>query len=139
MNDLEWLARGVSEWPRYALAVFVQARPRTPIWLAPQEVEEDSPCNYIYREQWQAERQRLGLEPAETHEPTKPSKYHRTIKGVVVDVYDILQAWQVTNPALQHLIKKALQPGNRGHKDLMTDLNDILASAKRAIELEQEQ
>lgn len=66
------------------------------------------------------------------------SKYHREIKpGVFIDVYDVLQAWAVTNPALQHLIKKALQPGERGHKDLETDMNDIIASAKRAKELEQ--
>ncbi len=40
------------------------------------------------------------------------SKYHREIKpGVFVDVYDVLHAWGVINPALQHLIKKALQPG----------------------------
>ena len=66
------------------------------------------------------------------------SKYHREIKpGVFVDVYDVLRAWAVSNPALQHLIKKALQPGARGHKDLMTDLDDIIASAKRAKELEQ--
>ena len=66
------------------------------------------------------------------------SKYHREIKpGVFVDVYDVLHAWRVTNPALQHLVKKALQPGERGHKTLAEDLNDIIVSAKRAAELEQ--
>lgn len=65
------------------------------------------------------------------------SKYTREIKtGVDVDVYDVLKAWNVTNPALQHLLKKALQPGDRGHKDRKTDLLDIIASAKRAYELE---
>ena len=64
-------------------------------------------------------------------------KYLREIKpNVMVDVYDVLQAWEVKNPALQHLIKKALQAGNRGHKPLERDLQDILESAKRAIELE---
>ncbi|BEU28742.1 MAG: DUF1905 domain-containing protein [Edwardsiella phage MSW-3] len=65
----------------------------------------------------------------------KPNKYSRTVKGVSVDVYDILKAWDVTNPALQHLIKKALQCGERGHKSRVEDLDDILASAKRAKEL----
>lgn len=65
------------------------------------------------------------------------NKYSREIKpSVYADVYDVLKAWDVRNPALQHLIKKALQAGNRGHKDLMEDLQDILDSAKRAIELE---
>lgn len=66
------------------------------------------------------------------------NKYHREIKpGVWVDVYDVLAAWAVDNPALQHLIKKSLQPGERGHKTREQDLADIVASAKRAQELEQ--
>lgn len=64
-------------------------------------------------------------------------KYNRPCKGVTIDVYDVLVAFNVTNPALQHLIKKALAVGQRGHKDKNEDLNDILASAKRAIELEE--
>ncbi len=63
------------------------------------------------------------------------SKYDIEIKGVTVDVYDILKAADITSPALQHLIKKALHCGKRRHKDQLTDLNDILASAKRAVEL----
>lgn len=65
------------------------------------------------------------------------SKYNRTIKGVTVDVYDVLQAFNVTNPALQHLIKKALCAGLRGHKDRMQDLIETRDSAIRAIELEE--
>ena len=66
----------------------------------------------------------------------KGNKYLREIKpGVMVDVYDVLAAWDVSNPALQHLIKKALQAGNRGHKDLETDMQDIIDSAIRAKEL----
>ena len=67
-----------------------------------------------------------------------PSKYARQIHGVSVDVYDVLMAWGVTNPALQHLIKKALQCGQRGHKDKQQDLQDIIDSAIRAKELEQD-
>lgn len=65
-----------------------------------------------------------------------PSKYTKTIHGASVDVYDVLQAWGVSNPALQHLIKKALQCGQRGHKDNAQDLQDIIDSAIRAKELE---
>ena len=67
-----------------------------------------------------------------------PSKYTKQIHGVSVDVYDVLMAWGVTNPALQHLIKKALQCGQRGHKDKQQDLQDIIDSAIRAKELEQD-
>lgn len=64
------------------------------------------------------------------------SKYHRTIKqGVQVDVYDVLDAFNVTCPALQHLVKKALACGQRGHKDTLDDLLDINSSAKRALQL----
>ena len=64
------------------------------------------------------------------------SKYNREIKPTVfVDVYDVLEAFEVTCPALQHLIKKALAAGKRGHKDELRDLIDIVESAYRAIEL----
>ena len=63
------------------------------------------------------------------------NKYHRDLKGVTVDVYDVLKAFEVTDPALQHLIKKALCAGLRGHKNKEQDLQDILDSAKRAVEL----
>ena len=66
---------------------------------------------------------------------TNDSKYNRPCKGVTIDVYDVLKAFNVTCPALQHLIKKALAVGQRGHKDASEDLKDILASVKRAIEL----
>lgn len=53
-----------------------------------------------------------------------------------VDIYDVLQAWEVTNPAIQHAIKKLLQPGQRGHKTREQDLREALVSVERAIELE---
>ncbi|EGT9551714.1 hypothetical protein JFM28_004677 [Salmonella enterica] len=61
---------------------------------------------------------------------------HEIKPGIFVDVYDVLMAWNVNNPALQHLIKKALQPGERGHKSREQDLQDIIDSAIRAKELE---
>ncbi|UGO52900.1 hypothetical protein ODDIEODDIE_39 [Escherichia phage vB_EcoS_OddieOddie] len=79
-------------------------------------------------------------------EDNRLTKYQRLIRGkdidghvasIVVDVYDVLTAWETTNPALQHLIKKALRPGERGHKSLVEDLKDIIASAQRALEIEQ--
>ena len=69
--------------------------------------------------------------------PEANNKYLHEIKpGIFVDVYDVLMAWNVTNPALQHLIKKALQAGERGHKSREQDLQDIIDSAIRAKELE---
>ena len=69
--------------------------------------------------------------------PEADNKYLHEIKpGIFIDVYDVLMAWNVTNPALQHLIKKALQAGARGHKSREQDLQDIIDSAIRAKELE---
>jgi len=67
------------------------------------------------------------------------SKYHREIKkGVLVDVYDILSAFEVVNPAMQHALKKMLAPGKRGAKDTIQDMKEAIQSIERAIELEQE-
>ena len=68
----------------------------------------------------------------------KQNKYIRKIvalNGIVspIDVYRVLDAFEVTNPQLQHLIKKALAPGKRGHKDVKQDLLDIKESIDNAI------
>lgn len=67
-------------------------------------------------------------------------KYNRLIIGLdgvrtEVDVYRVLDAFQVTDPCLQHLIKKALCSGLRGHKDRLQDLEDIKLSIEKAIVL----
>ena len=64
-----------------------------------------------------------------THTP-----YSVTIKGVDVDIYDVLQAFKVTNPASQHAIKKMLRAG-RGTKTVEKDYLEAIASMERALEL----
>lgn len=67
---------------------------------------------------------------------TKQNKYSRQIKpNVFVDVYDVLRAFDVTDPCLSHLAKKALCAGLRVHKNRLEDLKDIKASVERAIEM----
>lgn len=72
------------------------------------------------------------------------SKYDREIIGrdcegnlraITVDVYRVLNAFEVTDPALQHLIKKALCAGLRGHKNTEQDLHDIIDSGHKALTL----
>lgn len=75
------------------------------------------------------------LPECEAYTKPKENKYIRECKGIKIDVYDVLQAFDVTNPALQHLIKKALCTGIRGHKNKEQDLQDIIDSAIRAKEL----
>lgn len=70
-------------------------------------------------------------------EQKRASKYHRQIKpGVWVDIYDVLKAYEVTNPADAHAIKKMLMPGQRGHKDANQDREEAIVSIRRAIALE---
>lgn len=64
------------------------------------------------------------------------SKYHREVSSTSIDVYDVLVAWDVRNPAIQHAIKKLLQPGNRGHKDTIQDLAEAIQSIERGIVIE---
>lgn len=65
------------------------------------------------------------------------NKYQREVKeGVFVDVYDVLKAFNVTNPAMAHAVKKMLAPGQRGAKDMIQDMKEAIQSIERAIELE---
>ena len=71
------------------------------------------------------------------------NKYVRDIlclDGTVkqVDIYRILNAYKVESSQLQHLAKKALCAGSRGHKGEFQDLIDIRDSINSAI-LESEQ
>lgn len=68
----------------------------------------------------------------------KMGVYRRRVRSEVIDVYDVLAAFNVTNPATAHAIKKLLAPGKRGHKDAATDLSEAMASLQRAIEIERE-
>ncbi len=72
-------------------------------------------------------------------ESAKPkSKYHRIIKGVEIDLYDVLKAYGVTCPALAHAIKKAMLPGARHAKSFEQDIDEAIASMERAKELANE-
>ena len=77
--------------------------------------------------------------------PDRGSKYHRTITqtlpgdthglSVTVDVYDVLRAFGVDCPALQHAVKKLLCAGLRGSKTAEQDIEEAANSCRRAIEL----
>lgn len=68
------------------------------------------------------------------------SKYDREIIGIdgtvtTVDVYRVLDAFGVSDPATQDAIKKMLRTGLRGHKYYLTDLNDSIELLEKAVEL----
>lgn len=72
--------------------------------------------------------------------PPKPhsgSKYLKTILSrdggsCLVDVYDVLVAFNVTCPATQHAIKKLLCAGKRGKGDAKQDLKEAGDAVNRA-------
>ncbi|GGO89196.1 hypothetical protein GCM10011348_46380 [Marinobacterium nitratireducens] len=141
MTDLEFAARTLNKWTSARNHFWVSGKGATrEIRFCATSCEEPKTHS---RDEWQAERERLGLDmstntSALINTSTPKSKYHRQIApGVWVDVYDVIDAFDVTCPALQHLIKKALAPGRRGHKDTEQDLRDIIVSADRALELHQ--
>lgn len=69
-------------------------------------------------------------------EESDKNKYMREIlPNVWVDVYDVINAFEVTDGGMAHALKKILATGKRGHKDEAEDRKDILASIKRSNEI----
>lgn len=52
-----------------------------------------------------------------------------------LDVYRLLELFNVTCPVAQHIVKKALAAGQRGHKDTRRDWQDIADSAARRLQM----
>ncbi len=52
-----------------------------------------------------------------------------------LDVYRLLDLFKVTCPVAQHVVKKALAAGQRGHKDTRRDWQDIADSAARRLQM----
>lgn len=64
------------------------------------------------------------------------SKSLRQIKpGVCVNVYDVLDAFDVTDQALGHAIKKLLCTGEGGAKDFEQDANEAIQSIACALQI----
>jgi hypothetical protein len=78
-------------------------------------------------------------EQVPTKTPRPANKYMRQIKpGVWVDVYDVLSAFGVTCPGMQHAVKKCLAPGQRGVKGSEQDKREAMDAIQRSIVLEKE-
>lgn len=62
-----------------------------------------------------------------------PNKYQKRLRNnIAIDVYDVLDAFKVDNPATAHAIKKMLCAGQRGYKDYEQDIDEAIASLERA-------
>jgi hypothetical protein len=102
-------------------------------------------------EEWANEFKRLGLvnlapnvEPLNRYLRTikiievEPSE-HKQVIEVQVDVYDVLNAFKTSCPAMDHAAKKILAAGTRGYKDSLQDKNEAIQSINRSIAMQKEQ
>lgn len=55
-----------------------------------------------------------------------------------IDIYRVLELFEVTDSAIAHAIKKLLCPGKRGTKDRIQDFEEAIASISRFLEMEEE-
>ena len=76
----------------------------------------------------------------EFKEVPKHSHYHKDVSHLkTIDVYRVMELWDVTSPSLQHAIKKLLVPGGRGAgKDMAKDIQETIDSLIRWQEMQVE-
>lgn len=65
--------------------------------------------------------------------------YYKDVEHLkTIDVYRVLDLWKVTDPCLQHAIKKLLNAGQRGCKNHTEDVQEAIVSLRRSIHMMQE-
>lgn len=66
----------------------------------------------------------------------KHSHYFKDVSHLKeVDVYRVLRLFEVTDPCVQHAVKKLLCSGQRGAKDKERDLREAVDSINRALQM----
>lgn len=55
-----------------------------------------------------------------------------------IDVYRVLDLFGVSNPCVQHAVKKLLCSGQRGVKDTQQDVQEAITSLVRCLEMQTE-
>jgi hypothetical protein len=62
----------------------------------------------------------------------KYNHYYKDVRHLdAVDVYRVLELFNVTDPCIQHAVKKLLCAGNRGAKDEERDVNEAIDTLGR--------
>lgn len=61
----------------------------------------------------------------------KHSHYFKPCPYKQIDVYRVLQLFEVNDPCLQHAIKKLLVAGGRGSKDKVKDIQEAMDTLSR--------
>ena len=70
----------------------------------------------------------------------KHPHYHKDVRHLeTIDVYRVLSLFNVTDPCIQHAVKKLLVAGGRGAgKDMGKDIQEAIDSLQRFREMRQE-
>lgn len=67
------------------------------------------------------------------------SHYFKDVsKLVAIDVYRVLELFEVVDPAIQHAVKKLLCAGGRGSKTMPQDVQEAIDSLNRWKEMRKE-
>lgn len=65
--------------------------------------------------------------------------YYKDVRHLdFIDIYRVLELWDVKDPAIQHAIKKLMVAGGRGVKDLLKDYKEAKVSIERAEAMKEE-
>lgn len=76
--------------------------------------------------------QGLNKKYPEESERTKYKHYFKDVSNLdKIDIYRVLELWEVHHPCLQHAAKKILVAGNRGHKNIEKDIQEAIDSLER--------
>lgn len=68
----------------------------------------------------------------------KHNHYYKKVPYDYIDVYRVLELFNVESPSIQHAIKKLLVAGERGHKNLDKDIQEAIDSLVRWQEMRKE-
>lgn len=76
----------------------------------------------------------------EMKETRKHNHYFKDVSDLdTIDVYRVLALFNVTDPCLQHAVKKLLVAGGRGAKDITKDVKEAVDTCNRFLEMRQEE
>lgn len=79
------------------------------------------------------------IERPESTETRKHSHYFKDVSTLnKIDVYRVLDLYEVTDPCVQHAVKKLLVAGNRGAKDKSKDIQEAIDTLTRWQEMQDE-
>ena len=69
---------------------------------------------------------------------TKHDHYFKPCPYETLDVYRVISIFGVTDPCIQHALKKLLCSGVRGHKDQEKDIQDVIDTLERWKQMREE-